>query len=179
MSRSIVAILGCALAASVSAQNLTKAEEGRAALGACYGTCLRDGLQAGKNMVLERADRLFELLVKNPSDVILLSPELLESGLQYEQRAFCTVFAGTYNYLDECQAGCVDIEMAYGVNTSSARNKFHAAKRSVRGDLQSAGFWDDTGNRPLSGDALTTACDTFWESEAASSLNLPPRPLAR
>ena len=150
----------CAAALWISsawAQTLTREEEGRAAVGRCYQVCLG---------TTSSAPRLFAQLAAPPAGGVVLDDEDPPPAfIVFDQSAICEAAIAQVRDMDGCYAGCVDIELAYGVRTSSARDRFLHVFRAERDALRAAGLWTDYRTPPPAGDDFDAACNAYLDSD--------------
>lgn len=152
---------------AASAQTLTRGQEGRVAIALCYSACMASGERlalAG----LAKVERLTDLL---------LSPQfqaLTQAGqaavLEVEQEGACLLAQEGVRNADTCQVACVDLEQAYDVQTSHARNRFREAFQDDMTSLRNAGLWTNYRTSPEPGTAaFSRACNTWLSSDGASA----------
>ena len=151
----IAAVCAAALWTSpVWAQTLTKEEEGRAAVGRCYQVCLAG---ASSWRLFNQASALTGALVGDDEDPTAF--------IVFDQGVFCEAAIAQVRDMDGCYAACVDIELAYDVRTSSARNRFLHVFRAERNALRDAGLWTDYRTPPPTGDDFDAACSAYLDSD--------------
>ena len=158
-----------ALPATAVAQNLTKSQEGRAAVGRCYTACI-DKAQTTSLALYERAERLSDLLISD--EYHTLTDDSQAAVLQLEEYGVCALAQDHVRALDGCYAGCVDVEVAYGVNRAHARSRFHHLYRTERDALRTVGLWSGYENSATSGAAFDAGCDRFWQSDQSANAAL-------
>ena len=172
MSRLVAVALAIALATSVSAQDLSREQAGRVALGQCFNDC---ATEAGK-IEVDLVDHWMDLYWDNWRDSGSWTSaqwegfydEWRELGCFYLQESTFTRYS--------CRQGCADIERAFGTSVSSARNVFvHELNVSIRA-LRDAGFWTSNWrDRPRLGTSeFSDACTTYVESSPPVELPLLP-----
>ena len=165
--RKLVLALAGLFAFQASAQNLTKAEEGRVAIANCYATCMARGERlalAG----LARLDRLVDLTL-NPQ-FLALDAEDRAALVVDERELICLLAQEDVRNADACQTGCVDLEVAYDFRRSNARERFNQALRDAKADLSDSGLWVNYRNSPDPGtDAFSAACDEYFSDNGASA----------
>ena len=140
---------------SAWAQTLTKEEEGRAAVGRCYQFCL-----AGASSVRRLFDQLSPL-----AGGLIVDDEDPPAFIAFDQSAICEAAIAQVRDMDGCYAGCVDIELAYGVRASSARNRFLQVFHAERDALRDAGLWTDYRTPAPTGDDFDAACNAYLDSD--------------
>ena len=150
-----------ALSTSVAAQNLTTSQEGRAAIGQCYAACM-DRSQTTALALYKRADRLSDLLISD--EYHELTERSQDELVRLEEDAICALAQDHVRALDGCYTGCLDVEVAYGVNQSHARSRFHQLYVAERETLRAVGLWTNYQNSPTSGSSFSAGCDNYWAS---------------
>lgn len=158
----VLALVALAFAAAATAQNLDKAQEGRAAVGDCYSQCLAEAKRDAW-VLWERVDRLTDMLISD--EFFALTDQSQDELRAGERRKICVASQIYMAGLDGCYAGCLDIEIAYGVRASTARNRFIHLLRTERQPLLDAGLWRDYRTR-VEGAELDAACERWWASLA-------------
>ena len=152
---------------TASAQTLTRGQEGRVAIALCYSACMASGERLALAS-LAKLERLTDLL---------LSPQfqaLTQAGqaavVEVEQEGVCLLAQEGMRNADTCQVGCVDLETAYDVQTSHARNRFREAFQDEMTSLRNAGLWTNYRTSPEPGTAaFSRACSTYLSSDSASA----------
>ena len=128
----VLLVLG-ALSLSLSAfgQHLTKQQEGLLLAGQCYSSCAALGAEHG-------------------SELIQIAIASLPVVNEYEATEVCTLAQEWIRLLENCAAGCQDIERAYDItrHTSWARARFYRFLGMHRTPLRNAGLWTDYRNSP-------------------------------
>ena len=152
-------------ALAAAAQNLTKDEEGRQAVGMCYSGCMQRYHDLTVS-ALARLDRLNDLLISD--EYFALTDESQDEVVATELQAFCLLAVANIREMDTCATGCLDVEMAYGTKTSAARSRFHFAFRQERSPLVAAGLWVNY-NRSPTGEGFRQACDAYWTAAAETA----------
>ena len=157
----IALVADLALANAAGAQNLDRAQEGRSMVGQCYATCT-DRAQTTVLALYERADRMIDLRISDEYH------ELTEASqnelVRLEEDVICALAQDHVRAMDGCYTGCVDVEIAYGVNRSHARNRFHQIYTVERDALRDVGLWDGYRSSAASGAAFDAGCDRYWQS---------------
>ena len=166
MKKLVLALAGL-FAFQASAQNLTKAEEGRVAIANCYATCMARGERlalAG----LARLDRLADLALNPQFQALTRAGQ--QVLLDIEEENFCLLAQQNVRNADACQTGCTDLEVAYDFRRSNARERFNQALRDAKADLSDSGLWVNYRNSPDPGtDAFSAACDGYLSDDGASA----------
>ena len=142
-----------------AAQNLTKPQEGRAEVGKCYAACMAGGHQTALALY-ERVDRLTDLLISD--EYFELTVASRGELVALEETTICSLAQDHVRGLDACQASCVDVETAYGVASSQARDRFRQVLTSERNALTQVGLWRDFRRTPSAGQDFAIACDRYW-----------------
>ena len=153
----------CALsisATSATAQTLTKAQEGRAAVGQCYASCMARA-QTTAQALYQRADRLTDLLISD--EYHALTEDSQNALVRLEEDAVCALAQDHVRALDGCFAGCLDVETAYDFRRSHSRLRFRQVYIAERDALRDVGLWDDYQNSATSGSAFNAGCDRYWD----------------
>ena len=167
----IAAVCAAALWTSpVWAQTLTKEEEGRAAVGRCYQICLA-GAASGR--LFHQASALTGILIgtpvgddEDPSSFIPVGDDDDPNPfILFDPGTLCEAAIAQVRDMDGCYAGCLDIELAFDVRTSSARNRFLHVFRAERDALRDAGLWTDYRTPPPTGDDFDAACSAYLDSD--------------
>ena len=174
MKRYVAALVaGClALAATAGAENLNKAEEGRTAVASCYASCV-DRSERTRLAVYARFDRLTDLLISDEYHALTEASQNL--AVDGEKTYICLLGQDYVRSLDACQAGCVDLEDAYGVRSSHARNRFRDLLARESAVLREVGLWSGYRNSPAGGsDAFAQACGAYWNDGASGSASATP-----
>ena len=165
----ITLVASLALANAATAQNLDKAQEGRSMVGQCYATCM-DRAQTTALALYERADRMTDLLI---SDEYHALNEASQNNLvRLEEDAICALAQDHVRALDGCYTGCRDVEVAYGVNQSHSRARFHQIYVAERDALRAVGLWSDYRNSASLGSAFNAGCDRYWASGQSATAPL-------
>ena len=161
-------ILAVLLPQAISAQNLTKAEEGKVAIANCYAECSR---QAHDSVRWTRFEASFNLGPYADKE------RRLRACIEYQEHI---------RVMDTCDKSCLDIVEAYGVKTSHARTRFQRSFVYQRAPLQQAGLWVDYKNSPIligdDPDAFALACNRFadivkdWYADALDSAQFHESP---
>lgn len=170
----IVAALALA-AFATPAENLTKSQAGRVAVGQCYATCM-DRSQRTALALYARVDRLSDLLISD--EYFALTDASQDAVVQVEETAICALAQDHVRGMDACQVGCVDVEFAYGVSNSHARTRFLHVLNAERGALQEVRLWNGHAHSPASGPRFDAACDQYWESGDGGQAGSPASRIA-
>lgn len=161
----LAAALLSTMATLAAAQNVNRAEEGRAAAAQCYGACV-DRAQTTSLALYQRADRLTDLLISD--EYHALTDESQNDLVRLEEDLICNLAQDHVRALDACNAACTDVERAYGSPSSLARSRFREIFYAERDALADVGLWGTSyRNAPTGGAAFDAACGRFWN--AASS----------
>ena len=171
--RQLVLALAGLLAFAASAQNLNRAQEGRVAIALCYANCMASGERlelAG----LAKAERLTDLVLSEEFQSLTQAGQDLIFDVEQEQ--FCLLAQEGVRNADTCQVGCVDLEQAYDVNNSHARNRFREAFQDAVTEMRDAGLWTNYRTSPELGTAaFSRACSTWLSDDGASASALLPK----
>ena len=171
MRKLATALVGL-LAFAANAQNLTKAEEGRVAIASCYANCMARGERMGLAAVA-RLDRLTDLALS--PQVGALSQSQQAALFEIEEENFCLLAQEHVRNAEACHVGCVDLEVAYDVRSSHARNRFNQALQDDMAALRDAGLWTNYRNSPDPGTAaFSRACQAYLSDDGASGF-MPKR----
>lgn len=167
------AALACSLlaAAPATAQNLTRAQEGRVAIAGCHAACM-DRAQTTSLALYERTDRLTDLLISDEYHALSEASQI--SLVRLEEDAICALAQDHVRALDGCYAGCTDVERAYGSPGALVRGRFRHLYLAERDALQAVGLWNSYSNSATAGAAFNAACDRYWataEGSASASLS--------
>ena len=183
-----VALVLALAAAPAAAQILSKSEEARLAVGRCYSACIARVGQAcveppiPPGFIAEPMGEggLFERLVGGASSSS--SDDDGDSGssddddgdyddddwghvVAISNSGWCEEIQDQVRLMDGCNAGCMDVEAAYGATTSEARERFKHIFDEARAPLEAAGLWTGYDSSPVQGTAaFDTACDAFLEA---------------
>ncbi len=157
-----VGLLLCVYVLPVFAQALTKAQEGRMAVGQCYSACV-DTASKTSALVLDQLRYLTTLVLSQ--DFYILPTSLQDQVIKEQERTFCLIAQDHIRNMDACHAGCIDVEVVYGVKSSEARNRFHQNFRTELATFKGAGLWIDY-RTPVEGAAFNSACDRLFSSSA-------------
>lgn len=150
------------VAAPAAAQNVSRAEEGRAAAAQCYGTCV-DRAQTTSLALYQRADRLTDLVISD--EYFELNDESQGNLVRLEEDAICALAQDHVRALDACNAACTDVERAYGSPSSLARSRFREIYYAERDALRAVGLWGTSyRDLPAAGAAFNAACGRYWET---------------
>ena len=155
-------------AAMVAAQNLTKSEEGRVEVGKCYALCM-DRADRTALALYARVDRLTDLLISD--EYFELTVASRNELVTLEETAICSLAQDHVRGLDGCYAGCVDLESAYGVRSSQARNRFRELLISERDALRQVGLWQDYQRTATVGTDFDLACDRYWSDSGSAGVS--------
>ena len=150
-----------ALPTIAAAQNLSKFQEGRVAVGQCYASCMNKA-QTTALALYKRIDRLSDLLISD--EYHKLTEASQNHAVRLEEDAVCALAQDHVRALDGCHAGCLDVEVAYDVDRSIARSRFRHVFIAARNELRDVGLWDNYQNSATSGSDFNAGCDRFWES---------------
>lgn len=165
MRKLALALVGL-LAFAANAQNLTKAEEGRAAVAICYATCMARG-ETLQLAAIAKADRLTDLYLT--PQFLALATDVQQLFVDNEQDSLCLLAQIAVQNAEACQVGCVDLEQVYDVSSSHARTRFREALREFTADLREAGLWTNYRTSPDPGTpAFTRACNAYLSDGSAS-----------
>lgn len=170
MKAPLIAAAVALTAFATFAENLTKRQEGRVAIAQCYATCM-DRSQRTALALYARVDRLSDLIVSD--EYFALNSASRDSVVRFEETAICALAQDHVRGMDACHVGCVDVEFAYGVNTSHARGRFLHVLNTERGALQDVGLWNGHARAPASGPRFDAACDRYWESGDGAQAGSP------
>ena len=173
-----------AMPALAAAQVLSKAEEARLAVGQCYSACmarLSQGVFESSVPPGVIAEPLIDAIVMGPANLGAVSgsnsgdeaggggsdgdytdDDGLEDWVAFSSTEWCEEVQDRIRLMDGCNAGCVDVEAAYGAADSEARKRFKRIFAEAREPLEAAGLWTDYASSPAAGTAaFDAACDAF------------------
>ena len=160
----LVCALGTLTTVTTDAQNLRKAEEGRAVVGQCYAKCMDKAFQSTA-MTQEKSTRLTELMISD--DFFQLTDESQDDFIALYRLDVCLLAQNHIRGVDACYAGCVDVDQAYGLPGSNARSRFYQLLRDDQQPLEDAGLWQDYRTFPVCGSyEFEDACDRLYENGA-------------
>lgn len=164
--RKLALALAGLLAFAANAQNLTKTEEGHAAVAICYATCMARG-ETLQLAAIAKADRLTDLLLT--PQFLALPSDVQQVFVDDERESWCLLAQTAVQNAEACQVGCVDLEQVYDVSSSHARTRFREALREFTADLREAGLWTNYRTSPDPGTpAFTRACNAYLSDGSAS-----------
>ena len=190
--RTVLALALAILPAAAAAQILSKSEEAQLAVGQCYSACIA---RAGQGVlepfmppgfIAEPLGEggIFEKLVgeavsgSNPDD----DGDGAHSGssdsddgdaddddwgdvIAISNTGWCEEVQDQVRLMDGCNAGCLDVEAAYGATASEARKRFKHIFEEARAPLEAAGLWTGYDSSPVPGSgAFEAACEAFLEA---------------
>lgn len=159
MSKTVALLALLALSAAPSvAQNLTKGQEGRKAVGQCYSGCM---------VASTELDKMSHAQIGRIADLILEHPDAPQIAIETEQVVYCNIAVEAMNIMDACRAGCVDTEVAYGVRSSQARTRFMYKYNQAVATLRAAGLWTAYNRQPRNPAAT---CLAWWRSLAGGTV---------
>lgn len=151
-------------AATADAQNLDRMGEGRVAIGQCYAACMDKALQSAAT-TQEKSTRLTELMISD--DFFQLTDASQDEFIRLYRLDVCLLAQNHVRGVDACYAGCVDVELAYGVGGINARSRFYRLLQDDRQAVQDVGLWQDYRNFPVFGSGeFETACERLYENGA-------------
>ena len=186
-----VALILALAAGPAAAQLLSKGEEARVAVGQCYSACIARAGQAyveppiPPGIIAEPMGEggLIGLLVGEASssssgdddDGDHSSGSDSDDGgsddddwghfVSISNTGLCEEIQDQVRLMDGCNAGCMDVEAAYGATASEARKRFKHIFDEARAPLEAAGLWTGYESSPVQGTAaFDTACDAFLEA---------------
>ena len=160
----IICAVAMFAAATTGAQNLSKAGEGQVAVGQCYAACMNKAFQSA-TATQEKSTRLTELMISD--DFFQLTDQSQDDFIALYRLDVCLLAQNHVRGVDACHAGCIDMELAYGVSGSNARSRFYGLLRADRKALQDAGLWQDYRTFPVFGSYdFEDACDRLYENAA-------------
>ncbi len=149
-------------AVTAGAQNLDKPEEGRAAVGQCYATCMDKAFRSAST-TQEKSTRLTELMISD--DFFQLTDDSQDEFIRLYRLDVCLLAQNHVRGLDACYAGCVDVSRAYGVGGTNARSRFYRLLRDDSQALQDAGLWQDYRTFPVFGSReFEAACERLYQN---------------
>ncbi len=154
------------LGTPAAAQNLTKGQEGRLAVGQCYATCI-DRAQTTALALFAQVDRMTDLLISD--EYHELTTQSQDDLIRLEETNTCLLAQSHVSGMDGCYAGCLDVEQAYGVSRSSARSRFRESMFAERAALQRVGLWINYRETPTAGARFDAACDRYWADTQSSA----------
>ena len=185
-----VALMLALAAGSAAAQILSKGEEARLAVGQCYSACIARIGQAyveppiPPGVIAEPMGEggLIGMIVGGASSSSSddddgghsSGSDADDSGsddddwghfVSISNTGLCEEMQDQVRLMDGCNAGCMDVEAAYGATASEARKRFKHIFDEARQPLEAVGLWIDYDSSPVSGTAaFDTACDAFLEA---------------
>ena len=176
-SIALVALVCFSLASGANAQTLTKAEEGRKEVGNCYRMCIADDGGGRRLWNIAWLDQYWA----NWRASAAWTDEEWTGFLTDWKQTGCANFQAELLEAYGCRYACFDVEQAYGVTSSSARNVFLRSYNSLVADLQASGLWvTNDRDYPRPGThAFATACENAYDSANASGRADPRLGVAR
>ena len=135
--------------AEAQSRNLTRAQEGRVEVAKCYARCL----EAVEPMTYAR--------------IVLdaLDDEWSTEAFQYVS---CVTDQAAAQRQDACRAGCMDLEVSYGVRSSHIRTRYHWHLNRFLREVRTAGLWTAWNRFPEPGtDGFIRACARYVQSAVA------------
>ena len=166
--RSTTGVIICALtvfiAVTTGAQNLSRTGEGQVVVGQCYAACVDKAFKSAAT-TQQKSTRLTELMISD--DFFQLTDQSQDDFIALYRLDVCLLAQNHVRGVDACHAGCIDMELAYGVTGSNARSRFHGLLRDDRKALQDAGLWQDYRTFPVFGSyEFEDACERLYENGA-------------
>ncbi|MCY3623254.1 MAG: hypothetical protein OXH68_16290 [Gammaproteobacteria bacterium] len=160
----ITCALAVVAAVTADAQNLSRTGEGQVVVGQCYAACMDKAFKSAAT-TQEKSTRLTELMISD--DFFQLTDESQDDFIALYRLDVCLLAQNHVRGIDACHAGCIDMELAYGVSRSNARSRFSGLLRDDRKALQDAGLWQDYRTFPVFGSyAFEDACERLYENGA-------------
>ena len=149
------------------AQNLSRAQAGREAVGQCYTACMTD--QRNDQAIIAWTALFWD----NWQHSSEMSAEAWDSFLSWWQRTGCSIDQDTLTIAYVCAQGCRDVERAFGVGAAYGKSEFHHEFNQFAANLKPSGLWrTNNRNRPRSGtQAFNNACQRYWNPDAAASIH--------
>ena len=159
----VAAILALMAAQTAVAQNLTKAQEGRKAVGQCYSACLKVDSAGPVAWIAMYWD--------NWREAADWTAQEWGGFISMWQATGCTAAQVSVIALYACGQGCIDVERAYGVSSSFARTAFRHELAEATSELRGAGLWNTTNrNAPQAGTvAFQQACTRYFTGSASAA----------
>ena len=158
MKRLTVAALVAALAVQATAQQLTRAQAGREAVGNCYSNCMRAAIENEANLT-RQSNHLVDTRYN-----IGLPPE---SAQRFEELLWCVAANSHGTLIDTCNAGCMDLETVYGVRASNARQRFKTYLSAELAALREYGLWGSSYRDTVD---VESACLRIFERTATAAV---------
>ncbi|MDE0040384.1 MAG: hypothetical protein OXU77_22900, partial [Gammaproteobacteria bacterium] len=160
----IVCALAVFAAVTAGAQNLSRAGEGQVVVGQCYAACVDKAFKSAAT-TQQKSTRLTELMISD--DFFQLTDQSQDDFIALYRLDVCLLAQNHVRGVDACHAGCIDMELAYGVTGSNARSRFHGLLRDDRKALQDAGLWQDYRTFPVFGSyEFEDACERLYGNGA-------------
>ena len=135
--------------AEAQSRHLTRAQEGRVEVAKCYARCLE---------------------TVEPMTYARIALDALDGEWSTEafQYVSCVTDQAAAQRQDACRAGCMDLEVSYGVRSSHIRTRYHwHLNRLLRG-VRTAGLWTAWNRFPEPGtDSFIRACARYVQSAVA------------
>ncbi|MCY3838256.1 MAG: hypothetical protein OXH09_06380 [Gammaproteobacteria bacterium] len=160
----IICALAVSTALTTGAQNLSRTGEGQVVVGQCYAACVDKAFKSAAT-TQQKSTRLTELMISD--DFFQLTDQSQDDFIALYRLDVCLLAQNHIRGVDACHAGCIDMELAYGVSGSNARSRFYGLLRDDRKALQDAGLWQDYRTFPVFGSYdFEDACERLYENGA-------------
>ena len=134
------------------------------AVGQCYAACMDKAFESAST-TQQKSTRLTELMISD--DFFQLTDDSQDEFIRLYRLDVCLLAQNHVRGVDACNAGCIDIERAYGVGGTNARSRFYRLLRDDRQAVQDAGLWRDYRTFPVFGSGeFEDACERLYENAA-------------
>ena len=160
----VVCMLAVLVTQSLTAQTLSRSQEGQMMVGKCYSDCLQSGDSTGPIAWLA-------MYWDNWRDSDLWTDREWDDFVALWRNTGCAASQQEVIVLYACGQGCIDVERAYGVTSSFARTAFKHELADGTRALRSSGLWNTNNrNAPTAGTAaFSRACTAFFGAASTSS----------
>ena len=181
--RTVLALALAIVPAAAVAQVLSKSEEAQLAVGQCYSACiarvgqgvLEPFMPPGFIAEPPGEGGIFEKGVDggspdddgdgDHSDSSDSDDDDWGDVIAISNTGWCEEVQDQVRLMDGCNAGCMDVEAAYGLTASEARKRFKHIFDEAREPLEATGLWIDYASSPVPGTgAFDAACEAFLEA---------------
>ena len=153
---------------ALAQSNLTRAQEGRMAVGQCYSACTTDAESAAIDWMELYWDNWHQSSEMTQQEWSLFTTTWFTLGCLTDQSLMVEAYA--------CRQGCLDMERAYGVGSTSAKTAFNHEYNLLQRLLRPSGLWRNTNrDRPAPNTAaFDRACQRYWDVSTAASVHSMP-----
>ena len=170
MKTLLIAAVAVVAAHPVLAQDLTKAQEARMALGQCYSACFNNI----NTLAFTAAEATIDLYWAMWRDSASMTQQQWREFVAYHNSLECVAAQTLMSSSESCYRGCIDVQQAFGSTSSSARSAYLYEYRQNRDELRKAGLWRSYNNYPKPGTSqFQTACDRYQDNLTSGSGNSP------